>query len=111
MIRFGYSTLNFHSVLRYSWRSKNKIFEIITTNNFKVIFPCYFYKINLHLQVLFQSFFKYFRMQMYDMAEAGLVAYGAAIGVFLYLAVLAFSLRQRRPHGTKIDPEYKGQIA
>jgi len=50
-------------------------------------------------------------MQMYDMAEAGLAAYGAAIGVFLYLAVLTFSLRQRRPHGTKIDPEYKGQIA
>ncbi len=49
-------------------------------------------------------------MSMYGMAEAGLVAYGAAIGVALYLAVLAFILRQRRPHGTKIEPEYKGQI-
>ena len=48
-------------------------------------------------------------MQMYDMAEAGLAAYGVVIGVFLYLAVLTFSLRQRRPHGTKIEPEYKGQ--
>jgi len=43
------------------------------------------------------------------MAEAGLVAYGAAIGVGLYLAIMAFILRQRRPHGPKIDPEYKGQ--
>ena len=47
-------------------------------------------------------------MQMYDMAEAGLVAYGAAIGVFLYLAVLTFSLRQRRPHGPETDAEFKG---
>jgi len=46
---------------------------------------------------------------MYDMAEAGLVAYGAAIGVVTYLAVLTLSLRQRRPHGRKIDSEYKGQ--
>ena len=48
---------------------------------------------------------------MYDMAEAGLAAYGAAIGVAIFLAVLTFIMRQRRPHGTKIDPEYKGQIA
>jgi len=48
-------------------------------------------------------------MPMYDMAEAGLAAYGAAIGVALYLAVLAFSLRQRRPHGPDIEAEYKGQ--
>ncbi len=47
---------------------------------------------------------------MYSMAEAGLAAYGAAIGVALYLAVLAFILRQRRPHGTKIELEHKGQI-
>ena len=46
---------------------------------------------------------------MYDMAEAGLVAYGAAIGVAIYLAVLTFSLRQRRPHGRQIESEYKGQ--
>ena len=50
-------------------------------------------------------------MQIYDMAEAGLAAYGAAIGVALYLAVLAFIMRQRRPHGSKIEPEHKGQIA
>jgi len=43
------------------------------------------------------------------MAEAGLAAYGAAIGVGLYLAVLAFILRQKRPHGPEIDPEYKGE--
>ncbi len=48
-------------------------------------------------------------MPIYDMAEAGLAAYGAAIGVALYLAVLSFSLRHRRPHGPKIEPEYKGQ--
>jgi len=43
------------------------------------------------------------------MAEAGIVAYGAAIGMGLYLAVLAFSLRQRRPHGPEIETEFKGQ--
>ncbi len=48
-------------------------------------------------------------MPMYVMAEAGLAAYGAAIGVALSLAVLAFSLRQRRPHGPEMEPEYKGQ--
>ena len=46
---------------------------------------------------------------MYVMAEAGLAAYGAAIGMALYLAVLAFSLRQRRPHGPEIEPEFKWQ--
>jgi len=45
------------------------------------------------------------------MAEAGIVAYGAAIGVGLYLAVLAFSLRQRRPHGSEMETEFKGQTA
>ncbi len=49
-------------------------------------------------------------MPLYDMAEAGLAAYGAAIGVGLYLAVLGFILRQRRPHGPEIEAEYKGQI-
>ncbi len=44
------------------------------------------------------------------MAEAGLVAYGAAIGMGLYLAVLAFSLRQRRPHGSEMETQFKGQI-
>ena len=43
------------------------------------------------------------------MAEAGMVAYGAAIGMGLYLAVLTFILRQRRPHGPEIDAEFKGQ--
>jgi len=45
------------------------------------------------------------------MAEAGIVAYGAAIGVGLYLAVLAFSLRQKRPHGPEMETEFKGQTA
>jgi len=48
-------------------------------------------------------------MPMYDKAEAGMVAYGAANGVALYLAGLAFILRQRRPHGPEMEPEYKGQ--
>ena len=43
------------------------------------------------------------------MAEAGLAAYGAAIGVGLFLVVLTFSLRQRRPHGSETEPEFKGQ--
>ena len=33
------------------------------------------------------------------MAEASLAVYGAVIGVGIVLAVLAFSLRQRRSHG------------
>ena len=33
------------------------------------------------------------------MAEASLAVYGAVIGVAIYLAVLALSLRQKRPHG------------
>ncbi len=45
------------------------------------------------------------------MAEAGLVAYGAAIGVGLYLAVLAFSLRQRRPHGPEMEALLDEQTA
>ncbi len=48
-------------------------------------------------------------MPMYDMAEAGLAAYGVAIGVMIYLAVLAFSLRQRRPHGPEMETQFKGQ--
>ena len=35
------------------------------------------------------------------MAEASMAVYGAAIGVAVYLAVLAFFLRQRRPHGSE----------
>ncbi len=41
------------------------------------------------------------------MAEAGIVAYGAAIGVALYLAVLAFILRQRRPHGSEMEAYFE----
>jgi len=41
------------------------------------------------------------------MAEAGLAAFGTAIGAGLYLAVLAFSLRQRRPHGSEMEAEFK----
>ena len=33
------------------------------------------------------------------MAEASMAVYGAAIGVFIAMAVTAFSLRARRPHG------------
>ena len=33
------------------------------------------------------------------MAEASVAVYGAVIGVAIYLAVLGFTLRQRRPHG------------
>ena len=33
------------------------------------------------------------------MAEASVAVYGAVIGVGIVLAVLAFSLRQRRSHG------------
>ncbi len=33
------------------------------------------------------------------MAEASLGVYGAVIGIAVVLAVLAFTLRQRRPHG------------
>jgi len=35
------------------------------------------------------------------MAEASLAVYGAVIGVAIYLAVLALSLRQKRPHGSE----------
>ncbi len=43
------------------------------------------------------------------MAEAGLAAYGEAIGVGLYLAVLAFILRQKRPHGPETEIQFKGE--
>ncbi len=45
------------------------------------------------------------------MAEAGLAAYGAGIGVGLSLAVVAFSLRQRRPHGPEMDALLDEQTA
>jgi len=37
------------------------------------------------------------------MAEAGIAAFGAAAGVAITMAVLAFSLRQRRPHGPEME--------
>ncbi len=43
------------------------------------------------------------------MAEAGIAAYGAAIGVMIYLAVLAFILRQKRPHGPDMETQFKGE--
>jgi len=43
------------------------------------------------------------------MAEAGLAAYGAAIGVGLFLIILTFGLRQIRPHGPEVETEFKGQ--
>jgi len=39
------------------------------------------------------------------MAEASLAAYGAAIGVAATLALTAFILRQRRPHGQGMETE------
>ena len=37
------------------------------------------------------------------MAEAGMAAYGVAIGVAMVMAITAFSLRQRRPHGSGME--------
>ena len=45
------------------------------------------------------------------MAEAGIAAYGAAIGMGLLLAVVAFSLRQRRPHGPEMEALLDEQTA
>jgi len=45
------------------------------------------------------------------MAEAGIAAFGAAAGVAIIMAVVAFSLRQRRPHGLEMEAEFKGQTA
>ncbi len=45
------------------------------------------------------------------MAEAGIAAFGATVGVAIALAVVAFSLRQRRPHGSEMDAEFKEQTA
>ena len=39
------------------------------------------------------------------MAEASMAAYGAAIGVAVAVAVVTFSLRQRRPHGQAMETE------
>ena len=43
------------------------------------------------------------------MAEAGIAAFGVAAGVAITMAVLAFILRQRRPHGPEMEIEFKGQ--
>ncbi len=37
------------------------------------------------------------------MAEAGIAAFGSAIGVAITLAIVTFSLRQRRPHGPQME--------
>ena len=37
------------------------------------------------------------------MAEAGIAAFGAAAGVAILMAVVAFILRQRRPHGPQME--------
>ena len=37
------------------------------------------------------------------MAEAGIAAFGSAIGVAITLAVVTFILRQRRPHGPNME--------
>ena len=37
------------------------------------------------------------------MAEAGIAAFGAAVGVAIVMAIVAFSLRQRRPHGPEME--------
>ncbi len=37
------------------------------------------------------------------MAEAGMAAYGTALGVAIVMAITAFSLRQRRPHGSEME--------
>jgi len=37
------------------------------------------------------------------MAEAGIAAFGVAAGVAITMAIVAFSLRQRRPHGPEMD--------
>ena len=45
------------------------------------------------------------------MAEAGIAAFGAAAGVAILMAVVAFSLRQRRPHGPEMDALLDEQTA
>ncbi len=45
------------------------------------------------------SKFYWLKSSNHPMAEASLGVYGAVIGVGIVLAVLAFTLRQRRPHG------------
>ena len=45
------------------------------------------------------------------MAEAGIAAFGVAAGVAITMAVLAFILRQRRPHRPEMEIEFKGQNA
>ena len=45
------------------------------------------------------------------MAEAGIAAFGAAAGVAITMAIVAFSLRQRRPHGPEMDALLDEQTA
>ena len=45
------------------------------------------------------------------MAEAGIVAFGAAAGVAITMAIVTFSLRQRRPHGPEMEALLDEQTA
>ncbi|MEK0338388.1 MAG: hypothetical protein QQN41_13240 [Nitrosopumilus sp.] len=45
------------------------------------------------------------------MAEAGIAAFGAAAGVAIFMAIVAFSLRQRRPHGPQMEALLDEQTA
>jgi len=45
------------------------------------------------------------------MAEAGIAAFGVAAGVAITMAIVAFSLRQRRPHGSEMETQFKGETA
>ncbi len=45
------------------------------------------------------------------MAEAGIAAFGVAAGVAITMAIVAFSLRQRRSHGSEMEIQFKGQTA
>ncbi len=45
------------------------------------------------------------------MAEAGIAAFGTAAGVAIVMAIVAFSLRQRRPHGSEMEALLDEQTA
>jgi len=45
------------------------------------------------------------------MAEAGIAAFGTAAGVAIVMAIVAFSLRQRRPHGSQMEALLDEQTA
>ena len=45
------------------------------------------------------------------MAEAGIAAFGTAAGVAIVMAIVAFSLRHRRPHGANMEALLDEQTA